>query len=342
MASKSRIPKIDQEAFMEKFSKQAVKDNTAPITDILDRNDLNTEGFEFIDIDLMDDAPSSLNDYPRLKDTQPEKYIELKLSIYEYGVLQSLLLMRKPDGRFMILGGHNRRDICKDIISECKDQSTFEISKYKLLRSTVIEKVDDKTARNLIDDVNLAQRDYASLTKEQKARIIVRRMQNLKEKRYSQGEGIEQLVRELGVKKSTIYDNLLIATKVIEQIHELYFKDILSHDAVLKYSSFSRDTQQWIFDTYGDKINTATSLLLNKHMSEEQIKAVFEADNKKMKRISFLMPENLSDEFREIVNEQIKAVTKANSEKVKILSFLIPEDRSDEIQKIVKEALENK
>jgi len=311
MAPKKK-PLIDQAAFYQDYSVQAkatINETPTPITDILKHNDVYNNGFELVDIDNMDDAPPDWNDYGRLKDDQPEKYIELKLSIYEYGVLQSLLLMRKPDGRFMILGGHNRRDICRDIISECKDNTNlpdFDINKYKLLRSTVIDKVDEETAKNLIDDVNLAQRDYASLTKEQKARIVIRRMQVLKEKKYSQGESIEQLVKELGVTKTTIYDNLAIANKVIKSIHELYYKGILSHSAVLRYSNFSRNTQEWIYNTYGDIINSETSLLLKKHMTDEQIAAVFESKRVKMMRISFLIPEDRVNDIREIVKQALE------------------------------------
>jgi len=301
---------IDQAAFMEEYSAQAkltVSDMPTPITNILNSSAIDSNGLEFIDIELMDDAPPDWNDYARLKDEQPEKYIEVKLSIYEYGVLQSLLLMRKADGRYMILAGHNRRDICKEIIFESKDTPNFDINKYKFVPCTVRDEMDKKTAINLIDDTNYSQRDYALLSKEQKARTTTRRMQVLKEKRYSRGESIEQLARDLNVKKSTIYDNLAIANKVIKPIQELYFKGILAHNAVLKYAHFSRATQEWIFDNYGDQINTEISKRLKKNMTDEQIKDIFETNREKMKRITFLIPEDRTEEIREMVKQALKS-----------------------------------
>lgn len=41
---------------------------------------------EYIDISKMEGAPTEWNRYPLLRDSQPDRYLELKLSIYERGL----------------------------------------------------------------------------------------------------------------------------------------------------------------------------------------------------------------------------------------------------------------
>ena len=76
---------------------------------------------EYIDISKMEGAPAEWNRYPLLKENQPDKYLELKLSVYEKGIEDPLVLWQRPGGMYMIMAGHNRRDVCAEIILECRD-----------------------------------------------------------------------------------------------------------------------------------------------------------------------------------------------------------------------------
>ena len=211
---------------------------------------------QYIDIDLMDDAPNELNDFPRLKEQQPEMYLRTKMSIYEYGVLQSLLLQAKPDGRYMIISGHNRRDICREIIEECQDNAGFDLNKYKYILSKVYEigELSDKQIRDYIDESNCLQRDLNKMDIRTKIHLLQRQMENLKNRKYAKGERIDQLAKNMGLEKTSIYDNLAIAEKVIEPLQELYFDCRITRKSVLKFTFFDKITQEWMWNEFGQEM----------------------------------------------------------------------------------------
>ena len=163
----------------------------------------------------MEDAPENWNRYPKLKDSQLDKYLELKLSIYEKGVEEPCILWQQIDDTYMILAGHNRRQICKEIISENKDTRGFEESKFRFLPSIVYgtDEIDDAQAQQIIDDTNL-YRDFSRLPARVKMEIMRNRMEVYKKRKYSKGERIDQLAKEFGIEKSAIYENLMILSLI--------------------------------------------------------------------------------------------------------------------------------
>ena len=56
-----------------------------------------------------------------------------------------------------------------------------------------------------------------------KIEIIKSRMDVYKRRRYSKGERIDQLAKELGIKKTAIYENLSISENVYAPLQELYY-----------------------------------------------------------------------------------------------------------------------
>lgn len=258
---------------------------------------------QYIDIDLMDDAPSELNDFPRLKDQQPEMYLRTKMSIYEYGVIQTILLLKKNDGRYMIIAGHNRRDICREIIEESKDVPNFDLKKYKFLLSKVFEEgeLTPKQIRDYIDETNCLQRDLNKMDQRTKIHLLHRQMENLTNRRYSGGERIDQLCQQMGMEKTSIYDNLAIAEKVIEPLKELYFSCKITRKAVLRFPLFDQITQEWMWDTFGDKMTDTQILQLKKSMSRDEINALFSTTGIKRKRIYFTVPEDREDAVKDLI-----------------------------------------
>lgn len=256
-----------------------------------------------IDLELMDNAPDEWNFFSELKEEQPSKYAELKMSIYNNGVLQPLILWKQENGRYMILAGRNRRDASRDIIIDCQDEPGFDEEKFRYIKSIVYEPDEIKVdkAQEIIIDTNYVQREYTPKTR---VLITKKRMGILEKQRYSKGRSIEQLAKEMKIEKSAIYDNLAIGQKVIEPLQEMYFDGKLTKKAVLKFVYFEFETQQWILDNFLDKITDARVKRLKKSMkSRDEIQKVFtDADEEiKLKRIEVSIPVDRVEEFQKMV-----------------------------------------
>ena len=260
-----------------------------------------THQVERVSIRLMDGAPDDWNRYPLLKDDQPEKYLELKMSIYDRGV-ESPIVLWKQGSRYMILSGHNRKSICEEIITECADEPGFDKEKFEMPRCIVYqeEELTAADARAIIDDTNL-YRDFSKLPNKVKIQITKDRMELYKNRRYAKGARIDQVAKDLGMEKTSVYENLSIYEKVIPPFQELYYNGDLTRKSVLRFTPFDADTQYWIHDTYGDKITESRVRKIKKNMDREDLRNVFEASQiRQTKRVSFTIPVEQVEEFQKL------------------------------------------
>ena len=305
------------EDFLKQFSMNAVSDvksannalsnigASAKAADILNNSD--NRQIERISIGLMDPAPDDWNPYPLLKDVQPEKYLELKMSIYDRGV-ESPIVLWQQGSRYMILSGHNRKDICAEIISECLGEPGFDKEKFEKPKCIVYREdeltVDD--ARAVIDDTNL-YRDFSKLPAKVKILVTKKRMELYQSRRYAKGARIDQIARDLGLEKSSVYENLNIYEKVIPALQEFYYNGTLTRKTVLRFTAFDPDIQQWIYDSYSDRITEQRVRKIRKTMDQEDLKRVFEnSDIRQTKRVTFTVPVDRLDEFQELYEKWSK------------------------------------
>ena len=256
---------------------------------------------EYIDISKMEGAPAEWNRYPLLKDNQPDKYLELKLSIYEKGVETPLVLWKQPGGVYMILAGHNRRDICAEIITDCREEEGFDEEKYRMIPCIVYQEdeLDEIKAREIIDDTNL-YRDFSKLPEKIKQQIVVNRLAIYKRRHYAKGERIDQLMKDFGLKKSAIYDAIELNENVIEPLQKLFFDGVLKKKSVMRFAFFPKDTQQWMYDEYAEQISDAKVNALKKNMTRDEIAQVFQSENRAVKRLTVEIPADREEEFREM------------------------------------------
>ncbi len=264
------------------------------------------KNIEYRDICEMQPAPDSWNRYPLLKGDQPDRYLELKMAIFEKGVLNPLALW-EHDGKLVILAGHNRQAICKEIIAECQEESGFDEDKFRYPPCIVYgeDEITEEQAIDIINDTNL-YRDFSKLPNKVRIQITKERMELYKRRRYARGERIDQLARDLGLEKTAVYENLSIYEKVIGPLQELYYNEKLTRKAILRFVFFDADTQQWIFDVYADRINEAKVKALKKNMSRADISRIFEEEGKGVKRVTVEVPEDRVDEFRNMFSEWLK------------------------------------
>ena len=186
------------------------------------------KNIEYRDIYEMQPAPDSWNRYPLLKGDQPDRYLELKMAIFEKGVLNPLALW-EHDGKLVILAGHNRQAICKEIIAECQEESGFDEDKFRYPPCIVYgeDEITEEQAIDIINDTNL-YRDFSKLPNKVRIQITKERMELYKRRRYARGERIDQLARDLGLEKTAVYENLSIYEKVIGPLQELYYNEKLT------------------------------------------------------------------------------------------------------------------
>lgn len=265
-----------------------------------------------IDIFKMINAPEGWNKYPRLKDTQTDKYLELKMSIYDKGIEEPLILWERPKDKYMILAGHNRHDISVEIIEECRDEPGFEEEKYRFPACIVYaeDELSEDQAREIIDDTNL-YRDFSKLPLKVKTQIIKSRAEVYKRRRYSKGERIDQLAKDLGIKKTAIYEVLSIADNVYPPLQDMYYDGILKRKAILKFTAYDGDTQKWIYETFKDQITDAKASALKKSMTRDAIASVFKGEEKAVKKLTVEVPEGRVEEFREMFDKWLEEVAKA-------------------------------
>ena len=264
------------------------------------------KNIEYRDIYEMQPAPDSWNRYPLLKGDQPDRYLELKMAIFEKGVLNPLALW-EHDGKLVILAGHNRQAICKEIIAECQEESGFDEYKFRYPPCIVYgeDEITEEQAIDIINDTNL-YRDFSKLPNKVRIQITKERMELYKRRRYARGERIDQLARDLGLEKTAVYENLSIYEKVIGPLQELYYNEKLTRKAILRFVFFDADTQQWIFNVYADRINEAKVKALKKNMSRADISRIFEEEGKGVKRVTVEVPEDRVDEFRNMFSKWLK------------------------------------
>lgn len=264
------------------------------------------KSIEFRDVNEMHPAPEAWNRYPLLKGDQPDRYLELKMAIYDKGVLNPLTLW-EHDGKLVILAGHNRQAICREIIDECQTERGFDENKFRYPPCIVYgeDEITEEQAIDIINDTNL-YRDFSKLPNKVRIQITKERMEVYKRRRYAKGERIDQLARDLGLEKTAVYENLSIYEKVIEPLQEMYYNEKLTRKAILRFVFFDADTQKWIFDTYEDQLSEAKVKALKKNMGRADISRVLEQEGKGVKRLTVEVPEDRVNEFRNMFAEWLQ------------------------------------
>lgn len=299
------------EAFMKQFQKKTVAEvqNVSKTLSGLDPaiKDAGKKAISNIDLANMDSAPDEWNRYPLLSDSQMEKYLELKMSIYTNGV-ETPLLLWKQKGRYMILSGHNRKSICQELLQEHADDPGFDDRKFRFLPCIVYdeEELTEIQARMIINNANL-YRDFSKLPPKTKILITKDRMELYKHEYRAKGERVDRIMEDLGMERTSVYENLGIYEKVLPEIQELYYSGKLTRKAILRFWFFGMDTQQWIYDNYSSQLVESKVKKLKKHMSRADIAELFESkDEVPMKRVTYSVPADRADEFREVYERWLK------------------------------------
>lgn len=314
MATKKE-PKIDNKAFMKSVMTSGANAIKA-ITDEQEKkvNELlenKTGSQQTVHISKLYDAPEDMNDWPLLRENQPERYMELKVSIYDMGVLQPLIVWEKTPGRYMILAGRNRKTICQEILDENKDNTDFDREKYENIKCVVIgqNEIDQEGAQQIIDDTN-TQREFSKLPPKIKINIMKRKIEKYKKNGMSGAQRIESIAKEFGMEKSAVYENIKISSDIIPEICELYYDQRLNRKQTLKFAWYSKSMQEWIYENFHDEITAPRVDKMKKDMSKDDLRKLYEGEVYKTKKMTITVPEEISDEIRQKIKEMIEQYNK--------------------------------
>lgn len=260
-----------------------------------------------IDINLLYPAPESWNFFPEISD---DKMLEMMFSIMENGLFNPIIVWEQDDG-YMILSGHNRVNAYKRILLEYKNTPNFNRKEYETIPAIVYRKneIDELKAKEIIIDTNYIQREEDRRLMPQ---IVKNRLEIVKNRKDVKGRTIDIVAKELGISATKVYEDQLIANKIIPELSEFYFNNELKKKSILRFAWFDKETQKWIYENYKDKITDDNVIKLKKSMTKEDIKDCFN-DTNYVKKVSVAIrvPEFLKEEFREMA---IKWITEKELE----------------------------
>lgn len=256
-----------------------------------------------ISIEKLIPAPDEMNFFEPLNESQ---MLELRLSIAEVGVIQPLHVWAQPDGTYMILAGHNRTSIVKALYEETNSP------KYARIPCIIYDyeelKDNDDFLNQIIVETNSLQRTSFSI--KERVNLIKYKVEKYKKQKDDMGRSIQELGEQLGINKSTIYDDLSIGKNLNVNLLNYYYNGSINRKAALNISKLSKELQQHIYENYEDKIRNRYFAKMPKDIETiEDLENYLNEDSARtLEKKEFLIhvPEIYQDEFRNYIDKWLK------------------------------------
>lgn len=298
----------NQSAFFKQRMADAGKDIEASATDMqksyLDYINRFKKDIVLVDIDRFEPALKEWNNFPQLAE---DKMMQLMMSIMNNGIMNAVIAWDytgeyKNGGKLMTLAGHNRLEASRRVIEVYGKDATKR--NYREIPTIIFEKdeIDSTKAREIIIDTNYLQR--SDLPPRIRVGVIRSRVSLMKEQTDERGAKIDELVSSLNLKKSTVYDDIKIGTKVIEPLQNLYFDEKINRRSVLKLAIFDENTQRWIYESFGPNLSNERIGRLSKRVKlREEIAAILGDEKEPAPSVvtQVTIPKDRLPEFRKLV-----------------------------------------
>jgi len=292
-----------------------------------------------VPVELLDEAPRDINHYDPLNE---KKYLDVMDSIMRHGLEHPIILWKKENSdRYMILSGHNRTKIYKDIYNTFENMSEAERKKYvaklnadrqglayannfdhryyKKIEAFVYEhhEISYEMAKEKSMDINYLQRgsdpkgDNETIRK--KIQLAQGRMSN-------KSEILEHVCDDLGISKTKLYTEVAIGENIIPNFQNKYFDGTLSQKAILKMKNWPIELQQWLHDEFSDELTTEKLMKISprKNYTKSELKQMFSQEISAMNTVTFKVEEELKNEFKKYAQDwlsrkrkELKEVNKA-------------------------------
>lgn len=269
-------------------------------------------------ISIITPAPKEWNKYPLLRDIDPKGYNELKVSIMNDGVIDPIILWHH-NGKYIILSGHNRYDICLTLIEEYPEQA----DKWSKIKVDIYEdsELTELEARSIVHQANI-HRDTSKIPKRIKLEIIIDRIEIMEQKDMPKGMMSEEITKTLHISNAQYYQMRNIAFNLIPGLKELFYEDMIGVPQSVALSKAHIKIQQHLADNYADTLDNKQyakikHIIADNRMSIEKKKELIDATLGQVeekiipkKKVSFNIEANRIEQTSAVVEHTTKIPTK--------------------------------
>ena len=224
------------------MSKKLVKREISDVVDyLLDDGDLLEQGdIQNIEINLLEnyhDHPFTLYTDKRLDD--------MVESVKENGILNPIIVLKKEDGDYEILSGHNRVNAAR-------------LAKINTVPCIVKENLSDKQAYTYVIETNLMQRSFSDLLPTEKALVLKIRYEKIASqgKRNDLQKEINNLDRGIIEKESKEEDKTNSRKALGKEYH-------LSGASIARYLRLNELSDSWKQEVDNEKIGLTMAVDLS-------------------------------------------------------------------------------
>lgn len=270
---------------------------------------------EYLYLHQLIDAPKEMNEWS----VRPENVlIDYALSIADTGLIHPLTVWEQPDGKYMILSGHNRKrayQLLTTKFADIKDSNGMYFSdKYQTIRCSVYpyKSLDVNKAKRIINDANSNQR--YGLTSEEKIRIAEQKLAIIRQ--MPKDSVIEKIGETFSLKRSFSYDLVRIAHLPAE-LGSLYANGTIGRQGALRLASLPKEQCAMLAKNPEKIVPSQISQINPKcHYKDSELTALLYATPAEpTTRVSFTVPCRLQAEFKERVTALLAEMEKGKKGK---------------------------
>ena len=265
-------------------------------------------------------SPKKWNFYEPLDDN---KKLELMESIETNGILSPIIvwnidfeniegeyeekeidLYDFQGNKYLILAGHNRADAFRRLYDITKDEEYLKIPAFIFEEN----EIDIEDARRIVVDTNYVQR---TLSTEETLQSILYKYAEVESRPDKKGRTADIVASEMGMSSAKVkqYKRLV---NIIPDIRRKIGSKGLNLTAVLKIVWMDIETQKWMYDKYGEVLDSQMINKMGKEISREKIEEIIEKEINKEKVVSVTtkVPVELEKQFKTMVKNWIYNKTK--------------------------------
>jgi len=243
---------------------------------VLDQTIQTEDAIKKIDLGKLIKAPKEWNFYAKLND---DKMKELLESILNNGLLYAIIVWKQLDGKYMILAGHNRVEAFTMIALH------LGLEEYKEIPAIIYEfdDLDENKARQIIIDTNWVQRELSAI---EKSTSIVQKYELISnDKTLVQGKRVREVLAEEFNISGRQVQNYYALNNLISPFKNFVQEGRLSIKVGAKVSVFSEETQQWMYDEFGQLLNNKVLMHVKTDMTRSELEEIFAPKNTIIKKV---------------------------------------------------------
>lgn len=262
-----------------------------------------------LELSCLIPAPDEYNIFSSMKQDE-FKLLEMKFSILENGLFNPILVWKEKDGNnYIILSGHTRVNIYKELEVELRIEGDPRAEHFRRIPAIIYkyEDLTEEAAREIILDTNYIQR--ASVDKRYMPMLVQHRADIVKRQKDRRGKTLDIVAAELKIGRTSAYEDLTLASKVIEEIASYYYEGLLRKKNVIKFAMYNKDLQERVYRSCKRYFTNDRVSKLKKDMDYDTIYETLSGQlvkKKELVEVSFKVSAEYEKEFRRAVNKLIR------------------------------------